>query len=190
MAKKRSRPTRKSRKLLFLVIGLVLVIAVAASVYVHAHNKTAAPDETPNHGSTTGSGINYNPPTQAQKQTATDFKKKSTEQNNTSTNTDTGNGKTAVTPVITSWQQTGTAVAVRGFVSGVVEDGGKCTVALKSGGFAVTGSRTAVANATNTSCGEVAIPLSSLHSGGWQATLSYTSSTATGSSSTQTIEVK
>jgi plastocyanin len=80
-------------------------------------------------------------------------------------------------------------VEVGGFVAGIVEDGGSCTVTLTGGGQTVTGTSEALADATTTDCGAVAVPGDELGDGTWQAVLSYSSADHSGSSAPVDVEV-
>ncbi|SDC06005.1 hypothetical protein SAMN05660690_0385 [Geodermatophilus telluris] len=75
------------------------------------------------------------------------------------------------------------AVEVAGFVAGVVEDGGRCTLELsRSGAGDVTVEGDAVADAQTTSCGLLSVPLERLSPGTWTARLDYRSAASSGSS--------
>ncbi|WP_164704686.1 hypothetical protein [Blastococcus litoris] len=76
-----------------------------------------------------------------------------------------------------------------GYVAGVVEDGGTCTLTLRLGGQTVTGTSTARPDAASTACGAVVVPGSQLGNGAWEAVLSYESPQHVGSSDPVTIEV-
>jgi hypothetical protein len=80
------------------------------------------------------------------------------------------------------WNDAELRVEAAGFVAGVVESGGTCTLQLVRDGATVTGTSTAEADATTTNCGLLAIPGDQLQAGEWQATLSYESQTAHGAS--------
>lgn len=96
-------------------------------------------------------------------------------------------GKQQVSPVISTHSTSTTTLTVNGYVQGVVEQGGTCTLQLVNGSQTVSRSKPGVLNATNTSCGRFDIPLSDLSPGTWQATLSYSSSTSEGTSAPQPI---
>jgi len=80
-------------------------------------------------------------------------------------------------------------VEVGGFVAGIVEEGGSCTLTLSGGGQTVTGTSEALADATTTDCGAVAVPGDELGDGTWQAVLSYSSADHSGSSAPVDVEV-
>lgn len=176
-------------------------VAIAAAVLILASGVVAALELTNTthffHKTQDNLGIpgaiNYGPPTQTEKNDSESHKgtPASTPTNETpAPNTSTAK-RNVVVRITTYGQQDGT-LSVNGLVSGVVEDGGTCTLSLVavSNGKQVTTTRTAVADASDTSCGASSVPVSKLSSGDWQATLSYSSSTSEGKSSTTTIEVK
>ena len=141
----------------------------------------------------TGARINYNPPTNAQTHPAGVATKDAAPLSSNSSEDSSASGSTQdkqqVSVVITTWAQKHGDIAVNGYVDGVVEDGGTCTLTLTKNGVTKTASRPAQPNATNTTCGENDIPVSSLSPGTWQATLSYSSDTANGASTQQPVEV-
>lgn len=144
--------------------------------------------------------INYGPATTAQKNSAGVNNKDtpppanspgSGSANTTKSNTATSAKATkqTVTVLITTWAQKHGDMTVNGYVDGVVESTGICTLTLQKGAIVKTVSRPGHANATNTTCGESDIPVTSLSPGTWQATLSYSSPTASGTSDSQPVEV-
>jgi hypothetical protein len=78
---------------------------------------------------------------------------------------------------------------VGGYVPGVVEDGGTCTLTLRRGDQTVTGTSGARPDAASTACGAVVVPGAELANGEWEAVLSYESPRHAGSSEPVTIEV-
>jgi hypothetical protein len=147
------------------------------------------------HEASTRNGINYGPPTEVEKQDSVSHKDSIPTANSQNSNTQTSNAssKKTVTTEITTFRQTSSAFTVNGFVNGVIENGGTCTLTMVFSGDAsqkVTESRPGEANATNTTCGEISVPLSKLHAGTWNTTLSYSSATATGTSDVNPLEVQ
>jgi len=94
-----------------------------------------------------------------------------------------------VTITYYGWNTASGQVQVGGFVGGVVEDGGTCTLTLTKGGTKVTGTSEAVADATTTSCGEVAVPGDEVPAGTWTAVLAYSSDGHSGTSEPVDVEV-
>jgi len=87
------------------------------------------------------------------------------------------------------WNATAKDVEVGGYVEGVVEDGGVCTLTLTKGASTVRGDKSAVADASTTSCGELQVPGDAVSAGTWQAVLTYASAGHTGTSETVDVEV-
>lgn len=169
--------------LLIIAAGIVAALELTDTTHLFhkASNKPSTADNTGVPGP-----INYGPPTDVEKQDSESHK------DNTPPASDSTTTKKKVEVAITTWVQKEGNIEVNGFVSGVVEDGGTCTLTLtsESTGQKVTTSRTAVANATNTSCGSSAIPVTKLNRGKWQAVLSYNSATSTGNSDAVEVEVQ
>ena len=76
-----------------------------------------------------------------------------------------------------------------GYLSPVVETGGTCTLALTKDGRTVTATSPAQADASTTSCGNLAVPRAKLRPGSWTAVLRYASKTTTGSSDPSPVVV-
>jgi hypothetical protein len=82
---------------------------------------------------------------------------------------------------------TGT-VQANGFVAGVLEDGGTCTLTLTKGSENVTSTSTAAADASTTSCGLLETS-GGIAAGTWHAVLSYSSADAHGTSQSTEVVV-
>ena len=87
------------------------------------------------------------------------------------------------------WDEDTASVQVGGYVTPVVEDGGTCTVDLTRGDVTVEASGPALADATTTVCGGLAVPGNQLSAGTWQAVLRYESAQTAGTSEPLTVEV-
>lgn len=87
------------------------------------------------------------------------------------------------------WNASARKVMVGGYVTGVIESGGTCTVTLTHAGARVTASGPARPDASTTACGALTVPGSSLTSGTWKAVLSYASKASAGTSSAVDIDV-
>lgn len=166
-----------------LVVTAGIVGALELTNTTHLFHKSASTNNTGIPGP-----INYGPPTKTDKIDSESHKSTPPTKDTTSGTSE----KRVVTVTISTWAQKDGAITVNGFVSGVVEDGGTCTLTMTSAanGKQVTASRTAIANVTNTSCGESSVPVSKLSTGSWQAVLVYSSSTSSGQSSPVTIDVE
>lgn len=169
--------------LLIFLAGVLAVLEVSGTTHVFK-----SPDTADNTG--IPGPINYGPPTEAEKQDSESHKDAPSDKTGENSPSQT-HGQKTVEVAITTWTQKDNNIQVNGFVSGVVEDGGVCTLTLTSSttGKQVSSSRSAVANATNTSCGASTIAVSRLSPGEWQAVLSYSSSTSTGKSDPLQLEV-
>ena len=94
-----------------------------------------------------------------------------------------------VTVTFYGWNPDTKAVEVGGYVTGVVEDGGTCTLTLTKGATTVTGSTKALPDASTTACGAVAVPGNKVGAGTWRAVLSYSSDGHTGTAEAVDVEV-
>lgn len=98
----------------------------------------------------------------------------------------------ATTDVVLSflgWNPKTTAVEAGGYISPVVESGGRCTLELTQGTRAVTVSAPAEPDATTTACGNLSAARSRLTPGRWTAVLRYASTKTTGVSDSSTVDV-
>jgi hypothetical protein len=87
------------------------------------------------------------------------------------------------------WNAAAEQVQVGGYVSGVVEEGGTCTLTLTQDGETVAARGSATADAATTACGELDIAGDQLSEGTWQAVLRYESPSHTGAADAVDIEV-
>jgi hypothetical protein len=85
------------------------------------------------------------------------------------------------------WNTTAGTVEVAGFVDGLTEDGGTCTLTLTRGATVLTGDGPALSDAASTSCGMVEVTVPAGNAGDWEAVLAYESPTASASSDTFTV---
>lgn len=165
--------------LLLIVSGVVTILELTNTTHLFGEPAASKDNE-----------INYDPPTDAEKQDAETHKDSLPEKNE---DTEEDNpGKKKATVEITTWAQKTTTLNVNGFVSNIIEEGGTCTLTLtnvEEQTIKVTQSRKAEPNANDTDCGAIDVPLSKLRSGTWEATLSYDSSTTSGESDIVELEV-
>jgi hypothetical protein len=94
-----------------------------------------------------------------------------------------------VVVTVGAWDATASEVQVGAYVADVIEEGGVCTLRLVQGDRAVTARADAVADATVTGCGPLAVGGSALSPGRWTGTVQYASSTSAGQSAPVRIEV-
>ncbi|TYP89870.1 hypothetical protein [Blastococcus xanthinilyticus] len=94
----------------------------------------------------------------------------------------------AVTLTFAGVLDRGSAVEAAGFVD-VREDGGTCTLTLTRDGTTRTSELPATPDASTTACGGLAVPLSDLASGTWEAVLSYESADSAGRAPAVDVDV-
>lgn len=170
--------------LLAAVVGVLLGLDRAGVVNLPflSDNEASAPASNP-----TQEGINYAPPTEEEKKAGDQVKDG---QNQPTTPPATPGQKKSVTPVITSWGYNAITqqAEVSGYVGGIIENGGTCTLTLEKSGQKVTESKAAIADAQTTSCGLITVARNRLSPGNWTATLSYSSDNAEGTSQPRSVE--
>jgi hypothetical protein len=169
----------KSRKRLVIAIVVGLLVLAGAYLFLRKDDPPYVQD-----------GINFAPPTEQEKQEAEEHKKEVEKQIEIENQPQPG-GKKAVTPAISYAGQYGDVIEVSSFVPGIFEDGGTCTVKLTQGSSVITRDVTGVKDATTTRCPVASVPRSELPSGGtWQATVTYSSNSAEGTSGASSFEVQ
>jgi cytoskeletal protein RodZ len=189
MNTRNKKNTLKTKKTL-----LILLITASISVIMGALYFFVFKDKTKQSGnqSQESSTINYNPPTQQEKEETDAFKKEST-QEQTNTNTPSKEENTtnvpsgSVKPVITDAGVYGTNAEVASFIPGVYESGGSCKTTLIKGSRTIERSSGAIQDATTTRCPTTIISTSELGKGTWTATVTYTSSNYQGTSNAQEV---
>lgn len=95
----------------------------------------------------------------------------------------------AVTATYAEWDASLGQVVVGGYVAGVVENGGTCTLTLTQGGKTATRTVDAAADASTTVCGAVSVDGDELAAGTWSAVLSYRSDGHSGAAEAWDVEV-
>lgn len=188
-------PKRLSRTPLkkLVILGLVILIGFVGILWGLDKVSVINLPFLSNNGTTTDTtnGINYGPPTEEEKQETEDFKNKQGDSTSTPPTTPPAGQKKSVTPTISSWgyNKLNGNVEVSGYVPGIIEDGGTCTLTLEKASQKETESKASTADAQNTSCGLITVAGNRLSNGSWKATLTYGSDTANGSSQAVTVEV-
>ncbi|WP_299952285.1 hypothetical protein [uncultured Modestobacter sp.] len=100
----------------------------------------------------------------------------------------TGAAATAVLAYL-DWNADADGVEAAGYVSGVIEDGGSCTLVLTRDGVSVTAELSGMADASTTVCGGFTVPAAQLSPGTWNGVLQYSSGSADVASPAQTLVV-
>lgn len=144
-----------------------------------------------NHKQNTGSaGVNYGPPSDAEKKETEQFKKdleKKTTTQSSPSNSSSASKQANVTMSYANYESN--QVSSAGFVNNVFEDGGVCTLTLSKGSTKITGTSTGLQDVNKTTCSPINIDRSKLGPGEWSAVLSYSSSSASGSSPARIVNV-
>jgi len=182
------KKSRHIKKPLLIAIGIVIVLAVAGCLLWKHHKDVEAQKPHPPHP------INYNPPTQEEKDQTQAHKEELSQQSNQSSgsgSTGTSAGAQSVSPVITNASQLNQQITVNAYVPGIFEDGGTCTATFTKGGATVTKTSQGFANVNTTSCAPITANRSEFSSSGdWQVIVSYSSSKASGSSQSKVVTLQ
>jgi hypothetical protein len=199
MSQKRGSTKRRSsrRRGALVLTVLVLALAAAAAGYVVTRGWPTSADPAAAGTPTTGATATEDPAGVSAPPSAVDDDAIGGESADPSSGqtvaTDTPVVVTATSvPVVVTysgWNAAAGAVQVGGFASGVVEDGGACTLTLTLGATRVSATAAAVADASTTACGQLSVPGSKLANGTWQAVLSYASASHTGRAAPVAVEV-
>ena len=96
---------------------------------------------------------------------------------------------TSVVTTYSGWDDQDGGLEVDGFVPGLVESAGTCTLRATQGARTVTVDAPAQADASTMQCGALVIPADELGPGAWRAVLSYRSDSASGQAPAVTVEV-
>jgi hypothetical protein len=179
---------RKSKKVLskkLLLIGTALLLVVAAGAAYHFTRSSSPAPSTSQNKPNPNPYVNLNPATDQEKQQSQNAKDAIVAQQDQQAQkpADSSGAKAAVTPVITHADST----VVNGYVSGVFENGGTCTATFTKSGDTKSFTSAGFENVSYTSCPPIHV--SGLGSGSWALILNYSSSTSSGSSASQTVNV-
>jgi hypothetical protein len=185
-----------------ILLALVAVVAVGVAGFVvaqHFGGASFASAETPPTGSLVAgpSGVGSPSPVDASPSATVAPTPSSAEPANPQSGqtlaTDTRQVVTGspvrVVTTFHDWNTITHEVMVGGYVQGVIEDGGTCTLTLTSGSSTATGESRAHADATTTTCGAVTVPASRVSAGTWNAVLSYRSPKHSGTAPAVTVQV-
>lgn len=166
-----------NKKLVLIILLPVVTCIIAGGILLYNNKRSSSPEiATP-----TDSGVNYGPPTETELQEADRRKTDIIEdQKNEQT-------KNTVTPTITSASTEGSQIVVRGFVTGVVENGKDCIFVFRKSDQIVNRTSSSVANASTTNCG-ITIDRNVLDGTEWSVLLKYSSGQNQGESKESLIE--
>lgn len=183
---KRRRKFFKLRKP--IVIGIALILLAGGGVFAYTQVNKKDSGKSTNTPAVEEEPINVvaNPPTDQDKKSLEDFKNQlGDQQTSEKTPTQSSSSAKQVSVAIVNANRVGSVVTVSGYVTGVVEDSGTCTLTLTKGSDKRTATSTGFANSSTTNCPPIEI--SNVTGSGWSAILSYHSSKASGSSGAQAI---
>lgn len=182
------KKSKKKLKIILLIVAVSATMGTALWIKLNKpnHNSDVAVDQADQ-----VEKINYNPPTDDEKDSGDTQKDITTEKEkvrNESQPSNSQNGSANV--VITDAGQYDNVIEVRSFISNHYQDG-TCKIKLQQGSKVVEKSTTAYRDASTTICTNPLIPRSDLpSSGSWTVTIEYTSDSAQGISQPKTFEVK
>jgi hypothetical protein len=183
-----SRKISKQKKVAITLLISSIIGAGLLMAWVYTSGLEVARDNQP---------IDYSPATKEDKALNDAHKAKlgaePSGQTPSNTTPASGDTKKQVTPTITAYGQPAgpsSEFKLNGFVPGIIESDGTCTLTLTKGETVVTVDKGALQNAQNTSCGQLVVPFEKLSTGTWQAVLSYESSMSSGPSATTQVEIK
>lgn len=103
--------------------------------------------------------------------------------------TNSQDGKIDAQLMMTWWDAGSQGISANGGAYNVIEKNGTCTLIATQGATTRKASRTAIADATTTTCGEITIPRSELGTGNWNIQLLYSSDKASGRSGVETVQI-
>jgi hypothetical protein len=177
---------RKTRVVLVLAVVAAAAAAAAAAAFFVGPRLS---DDATTDGTTTGTASVT--PAQGATETSSSPYTIKPEPSEVATDTplQTTSGRVDVVLTYAGFEQSTGTVQANGFVAGVLEDGGTCTLTLTKGDDEVTATSTAAADATTTSCGLLETP-AGLDAGTWDAVLAYSSTDAEGTSAALEVVVR
>lgn len=171
-----------------LIIGSILaIVIILAGLVVYAYafqgKTTTSSDKQPE---PKVNQVNKDPPTKEQVKTGQDIKQESVEK---ATNPTPPSTSTPLVVSITAANQNGATVTIRSFVDAVSSASGTCTLAITNGSKSTTKTASTQAYPSGSTCQGFDIASSELGPGNWNAKLTVTIGTQSGSAS-QAITVQ
>lgn len=190
-ARSRQKSTKKRPPLLFIIIGVLLVAGIIGG-YFYIKNK-----DDRSKADKTGTTINYRPATEEEKKQSEDAKDKLVEEQQTQQNSATKDDQpnsgrpSTLTPFISYLEQVGPNIEASGYIGGLFEDNGTCTLTLTNGSAKLNKQSKGFKDFNHTSCTPFSFPSSELtKTGTWTVSLSYSSASGSGTSEAKTLEVQ
>lgn len=171
------------------IVGAVLVVSFGLYAYAFdqwpfAGNSNTSTESSSSNEPSDQKFIDDQPATDEDQELANKKKQQAYEQQQSSEKSSAGRSSASqqkVDVTLTTFYKDDGALHANGFVAGVIENGGTCTLVLTNeSGKSVSVSREGHVNATNTTCGQSTIELSKLTPGKWTPELRYSSDTSKG----------
>lgn len=173
---------KKQLKLPLVIAAILSAVAVASLTTWFINKSTPAAPNT--HPTIPEGGVNYNPPTQEEKQQTDQNKQQLAEKDDQPT--PTGN----ITVTLTYAGIYDNNIEAAGYVQGIFEDGGTCKYILSLGSQQITRESKGLTDARYTTCPPVRIPRAELQPGTWKVALHYSSASGSGTSNEQTVTIQ
>lgn len=180
---------KNTKKFKYIILFIVLLILAIATFFLYRDRQSdSTSTPTINNSSDQASNVNYDPPTEQDKQEAEDNKQRiieKSEQTNSSDNP-------SVIPAITYAGVYDSDVEVGGYVPNIFEEGGTCTATFtREGSSSISKTVNAVRGANSVDCPQITLPTSQFPiKGTWSVVLSYKSSSVAGSSVARNVEIR
>lgn len=172
---------QSSKRALFTALLLVVLIIGASALFSYTKSKNKGTSDN-SKSSATDTSVNLSPPTKEEEKETETFKDNL--EKPTETKVETENGKKQVSPIITGADES----EVNGYIPSVLEDGGSCVAKFTKDNETLEFTSAGFGNVSYTTCEPIAI--SGLGKGSWSVKLSYSSSTAEGTSQVSKVEIK
>lgn len=173
---------RKTRKNRVLISTLIILIITIGTIWLFKYGSKSK-NSTSNTTNTTlaEDQINYSPPTDQEKKSGDETKKTIVERESQQQNNNSSEVR-QVTPIITN----ATPDNVSAYISGIFEEGGKCTAVFTQGQIKIIRDSVGFGNASYTQCAPINPNLP--NSNKWLVVVTYSSQTSTGSSDSTEIK--
>lgn len=171
----------------FAIVIIVIALLLAGAVYValtHPFNRQQVTTSPQNAPARPVNSVDYNPPTEQDKQDSQDAKQRDIQQQQTTPPT---NPSITVTIARAGQTSAGQPLSIRTTIGGITS--GSCNASLTNSGQTVTGSGTVTLTGTSYAC-NIDIPASSFPANGqWQLSITATNGSATSPAATQTVTI-
>ncbi len=186
--KNKNNIIKTSKTSTFYFIGLIVAfVAMATAIFLYANQRgdSTQTDVVPdNYPSESEEQLDDSLPVELTNDSTT-----STEKTDNATSNNPQTSTIKATPIITFAQQSASIVEVAGFIEGVFEDGGTCTVTFKQNTSEIVATSVAFKDASNTMCNVIKVDTSRFTKGQWSVVLNYSSAVAVGVSNERTFTV-